>query len=90
MFLLVEVIDAVNLIGGVHGEGYAVQGLFADDARETDWVVRPSSGSQNAVQNGLLADGALLQGVLQRKEVQGKWLCREVREWDYGKGALTK
>lgn len=72
MFLLVEVIDAVNLIGGVHGEGYAVQGLFADDARETDWVVRPSSGSQNAVQNGLLADGALLQGVLQRKEVQGK------------------
>ena len=73
-----EVLNAVNLVGGVHGEGNPVQALLADHARETGGVVRFSSGPekkffsttflkmfkpQDAVENGFGALAALLQGV---------------------------
>ena len=37
-----EVLNAVNLVGGVHREGNPVQALLADNARETGGVVRLS------------------------------------------------
>jgi len=58
-----EVLNAVNLVGGVHREGNPVQALLADHARETGGVVRLSSGPQDAVEDGLGALAALLQGV---------------------------
>ena len=41
-----EVLNAVNLVGGVHGEGNPVQALLADHAREAGGVVRLSSGPE--------------------------------------------
>ena len=41
-----EVLDAVNLIGGIHREGNPVQALLADHAREAGGVVRLSGGPQ--------------------------------------------
>ena len=41
-----EVLNAVNLVGGVHGEGNPVQALLADHAREAGGVVRLSGGPQ--------------------------------------------
>ena len=74
-----EVLNAVNLVGGVHSEGNPVQALLADHAREAGGVVRLSSGPekkvlvnhfflkmskpQDAVEDGLGALAALLQGV---------------------------
>lgn len=58
-----EVFDAINLIRGVHRERYSIQALTANYAREALWVIRFSSGPQYTLQNGLLADGTLFQGV---------------------------
>ena len=58
-----EILDAVNLVCGINGEGYSVKAGFADDASETAWVVRLAGGSQDPVQDGLEALAALLQCV---------------------------
>lgn len=49
----VEVLDAVDLGGGVHGEGDAVQAAVADHAGEAARVVGLPHGAQDAVQDGL-------------------------------------
>ena len=43
----VEVLNAVNLVGGVHREGNPVQALLADHAREAGGVVRLASGPEH-------------------------------------------
>ena len=42
-----EVLDAVNLVGGVHCKGNPVQALLADHAREAGGVVWLSSGPEH-------------------------------------------
>ena len=59
----VEVLDAVDLVGGVHGEGDAVEALVADEAGEAGGVVGLAGGPEDPVQDGLAALAALLQGV---------------------------
>ena len=58
-----EVLDAVDLVGGVHSEGDSVQTLLADQAGEAGGVVRFPCCSENPVQDGAGALAALLQGV---------------------------
>lgn len=55
-----EVVYAVYLRGGVHGEGHAVQAAVAHHAGEAAWVVGLAHGPQDAVQDGLGALGAAL------------------------------
>lgn len=63
--ILVKVLDAVDVVGGVHGEGDAVQAAVAHHAGEAVRVVGLPRGSQDALHDGLAADGAGLQRVLQ-------------------------
>ena len=58
-----EVLDAVDLVGGVHREGDSVQALLADQAGEAGGVVRLASRSQDPIQDWAGALAALLQGV---------------------------
>lgn len=60
-----EVLDAVDVVGGVHGERDAVQAAAAHHAGEAVRVVGFPCGPQDALHDGLTADGAGLQGVLQ-------------------------
>lgn len=64
MSVLVEVLDAVDVVGCVHGEGDAVQAAVAHHAGEAVWVVGFTCGPQDALHDGLTADVAGLQGVL--------------------------
>lgn len=68
----VEVLDAVDLGGGVHGEGHAVQAAAAHHAREAAGMVRLPHGAQDAVQDGLGALGASLQSALGREGGSGR------------------
>lgn len=61
---LVKVLNAVNAIHVVHGEGDAVQTLAAHDAREAVGVIGFARGAQDAIEDGLAAHTALLQRVL--------------------------
>ena len=58
-----EVLDAVDLVGGVHRERDPVQALLADQAGEAGGVVRLASRSQDPIQDWAGALAALLQGV---------------------------
>lgn len=49
----VEVVYAVYLRGGVHGEGHAVQTAVTHHAREAARVVGLPHGPQDAIQDGL-------------------------------------
>lgn len=62
--VLVEVLDAVDVVGRVHGEGDAVQAAVAHHAGEAVRVVGFPCGPQDALHDGLTADGAGLKGVL--------------------------
>ena len=62
--LLVEVVDAVDSIGGVDGERNAVQAEVANDAGETLRMVGFAGGAQNSIQDRFRADAAFLQAVL--------------------------
>ena len=62
--LLVEVVDAVDLVSRVHCEGDPVERFVADDACEAGWVVRLPSGAEDAVQDRLRAHATLLKSVL--------------------------
>ena len=63
-----EVLDAVDLGGGVHGEGHPVQAAVAHHAGEAARVVRLPHRPQDAVQDGLGALGASLQRTLVERE----------------------
>ena len=59
-----EVLDAVDLVGGVDGERDAVQAAVAHHAGEAVGVVGLPCGPQDALHDGIAADGAGLQGIL--------------------------
>lgn len=60
-----EVLDAVDLVGRVNGERDAVQAAVAHHTGEAVGVVGLPCGPQDALHDGLAADGAGLQGILQ-------------------------
>lgn len=62
---LVEVVYAVDVVGGVDSEGHAVQTALADHAGEAVRVVGFARGPQDALHDGLAAHAARLQCVLQ-------------------------
>ena len=76
----VEVLDAVDLGGGVHGEGHPIQAAVAHHAGEAARVVGLAHGPQDAVQDGLGALGATLERTLvyRHEEREGE---RHRREW---------
>lgn len=57
-----EARDAVYVVGGVHREWHPVQPALTDGAAEAVRVVRLARGTQDALQDGLQALAALLQG----------------------------
>lgn len=57
---LVEVFDAMYLVGRVDGERDAIQTLPADHAAETLRMVRLTGGPQDPVQNRFVANATLL------------------------------
>lgn len=61
--LLVEVLDAVDVVGGVHGEGDAVQAPVTHHTGKAVWVVSFTRRPQNTLHDGLTADVTGLQGV---------------------------
>lgn len=61
--LLVEVLDAVDLAVGRDGEGDVVQHFGANLASEAVWVEGLAGSSEDSVDNGPLADAALLERV---------------------------
>lgn len=60
-----KVLDAVDLVGRVDGERDAVQAAVAHHAGEAVGVVGLARRPQDALHDGLAADGAGLQGILQ-------------------------
>lgn len=60
---LVEALNAVYLIRGVHGERYTVQALSANDAGEARRMIRLAGGPQYSIQYRSDADATLLQSV---------------------------
>lgn len=66
LVLLVEVLDAVDVVGGVHSERNAVQAPVTHHTGKAVWVVSFARGSQNPFHDGLTADVTGLQGVLKR------------------------
>lgn len=62
--LLVEVLDAVDVVGGVHGERDAVQASVTHHTGKAVWVVSFTCRPQNPLHDGLTADVTGLQGVL--------------------------
>lgn len=61
---LVKVLDAVDVVGSIHGEGDAVQAAVAHHAGEAVRVVGFPCSPQDALHDGLTADVAGLKGVL--------------------------
>lgn len=59
-----KVLDAVDVVGSVHGERDAVQAAVAHHAGEAVRVVGFPCSPQDALHDGLTADGAGLKGVL--------------------------
>lgn len=74
----VEVFYAVDLWGGVYGEGDPVQTAVTHHTREAARVVGLPHGPQDAVQDGFGALGTTLQGTLKQHEafepqLQRRW-----------------
>lgn len=63
-YILVKVLDAVDVVGSVHGEWDAVQTAVTHHAGEAVRVVGFPGGSQDALHDWLTADGARLKGIL--------------------------
>lgn len=59
-----KVLDAMDVVGSIHGERDAVQAAVAHHAGEAVRVVGLPCSPQDALHDGLTADGAGLQGVL--------------------------
>lgn len=59
-----EVLNAVDLAGGIHSEGDAIEAAVAHHTSEAARVIGLPHGPQNPVQDGLGTGGALLQGGL--------------------------
>lgn len=65
-----EILDAVDVPAGIHSEGDAVQAAMAHHAGEAVGMVGLPRGSEDPFHDGLCADAALLQCVLQTKHTQ--------------------
>lgn len=63
-----KVLDAVNVVGGIHGERDAIQAAVTHHAGEAVRMVGLPRGPQDALHNGLTADGAGLQRFLWKKK----------------------
>ncbi len=59
-----KVLDAVDVVGSIHGERDAVQAAVAHHAGEAVRVVGFPRSPQDALHDGLTADVAGLKGVL--------------------------
>lgn len=64
LVLLVEVLDAVDVVGGVHSERDAVQAPVTHNAGKAVRVVSFTCRPQNTLHDWLTADVTGLQGVL--------------------------
>lgn len=62
--LLVEVLDAVDVVGGVHGERDAIQAPVTHHTGEAVRVVSFASRPQDPLHDGLTADVTGLQSIL--------------------------
>lgn len=65
-----EVLNAVDLAGGIHGERDTIKSTVAHHTSEAARVVGLSHSPKDPVQDGLRACGALLQGGLLRKRAE--------------------
>lgn len=63
--LLVEVLDAVDVVGSVHSKGDAIQASVAHHAGKAVRVVSLPRRTQDTFHDGLAADVTGLQGVLE-------------------------
>lgn len=63
-YILVKVLNAVDVVGSIHGERDAIQAAVAHHTGEAVRMVGFPCGSQDALHDGLTADGAGLKGVL--------------------------
>lgn len=65
-----EILDAVDVPTSIHSEGDPIQAAVAHHAGEAVGMVSLARGSQDPFHDGLCADAALLQCVLQTKHRQ--------------------
>lgn len=71
-----EVLDAVDLAGGIHCERDAIEATVAHHTGEAARMVGLPHSPQDPVQDGLGARGALLQGGLLGRRVGSSGLRR--------------
>lgn len=62
-----EILDAVDVATSIHSEGDPIQAAMAHHTGEAVGMVGLPSGSEDPFHDGLCADTALLQCILQRK-----------------------
>lgn len=63
-YILVKVLNAVDVVGSVHSERDAIQAAVAHHTSEAVRMVGFPRSPQDALHDGLTADGAGLKGVL--------------------------
>lgn len=68
--ILVEVLDAVDVVGGINSKGNAVQTPMADHAGEALGMIGLPSSPQDTLHYGLITYVAGLQSVLEHTEKQ--------------------
>lgn len=68
-----EILDAVDVSASIHSEGDPIQAAMAHHTGEAVGMVGLPRGSENPLHDGLWADAALLQRVLQTKHTQQMW-----------------
>lgn len=77
-----EIFNAMNAIRGINRERDAIQTFAANDATETFWVIRFSSGSQNSIQYRVLTNAAFFQRILKiLLKVNISWNDNEMHIW---------
>lgn len=69
------VVDAVDLVVDVHGEGDAIQAIVADAASEATWMVALAHRLQYHFHDEVAADGALFCCLLEAGVLQNKCVC---------------
>lgn len=62
-----EIFDTMDTVRCIHGKRYAIQTFPTDNAAEAFWMIWFAGCSQYPIQDGFLADTALLQGILKEK-----------------------
>ena len=70
-----KIVDAVDTIGSVDGEGNTVQTEVAHDASETLRVVWFTRRSQDPIENRIRTHAALFQTILHQREQRGSKLA---------------